>query len=174
MILPAITALAEGGQEIPVVDPSSAGSLALPLVLVIALPALGAALLLLGGRRTDAFGHLVGCATVVGSFVCSLWLFIALALIFAFMLLSGFASFWTERLWFASVGYRGVFTTLLLTRIGLFLVFAGLMAATVALAVGLSRTPPPPGSEHLHGAPASGVSDVRTATGVSTARTSVL
>ena len=78
MILPAITALAEGGHEIPVVDPSSAGSLALPLVLVIALPAFGAALLLLGGRRTDAFGHLVGCATVVGSFVCSLWLFIAI------------------------------------------------------------------------------------------------
>jgi NADH-quinone oxidoreductase subunit L len=61
-----------------VVDPSSAGSLALPLVLVVALPALGAAFLLLGGRRTDAFGHLVGCATVVGSFVCSLWLFIAI------------------------------------------------------------------------------------------------
>ena len=78
MILPAITALAEGGHDIPVVDPSSAGSLALPLVLVIALPAFGAAFLLLGGRRTDAFGHLVGCATVVGSFVCSLWLFIAI------------------------------------------------------------------------------------------------
>ena len=34
--------------------------------------------LLLGGRRTDAFGHLVGCATVVGSFICSLWLFVAI------------------------------------------------------------------------------------------------
>ena len=78
MILPAITALAEGGHDIPVVDPSAAGSLALPLVLVIALPAFGAAFLLLGGRRTDAFGHLVGCATVVGSFICSTWLFIAI------------------------------------------------------------------------------------------------
>ncbi len=71
MILPAITALAEGGHDIPVVDPSPAGSLALPLVLVVALPAFGAAFLLLGGRRTDACGHLVGCATVVGSFICS-------------------------------------------------------------------------------------------------------
>ena len=58
MFLPAITSLAEGGHDIPVVDPSSAGSLALPLVLVVALPAFGAAFLLLGGRRTDAFGHL--------------------------------------------------------------------------------------------------------------------
>ncbi|MEO7944508.1 MAG: NADH-quinone oxidoreductase subunit L [Marmoricola sp.] len=47
----------------------------LPLVLVIALPALGAAILLLGGRRTDRFGHLLGSATVVGSFVCALVLF---------------------------------------------------------------------------------------------------
>ena len=62
----------------------------------------------------------------------------AIVLIVAFMLLSGFASFWTERLWFDSVGYEGVFTTLLLTRIGLFLVFAGLMAATVALAIAMA------------------------------------
>ena len=54
------------------------------------------------------------------------------------MLLSGFASFWTERLWFGSVGYSEVFTTLLLTRIGLFLVFAGLMAATVAVSMAMA------------------------------------
>ena len=53
----------------------------------------------------------------------------AIVLVLAFMLLSAFASFWTERLWFGSVGYQEVFTTLLLTRIGLFFVFAGLMAA---------------------------------------------
>ncbi|KQT94816.1 NADH:ubiquinone oxidoreductase subunit L [Marmoricola sp. Leaf446] len=52
--------------------------MALPLVLVIALPAVGAAILLLGGRRTDAWGHLLGTAAVVGSFVCSLWLFLGL------------------------------------------------------------------------------------------------
>lgn len=62
----------------------------------------------------------------------------AIILIVAFMLLSGFASFWTERLWFRSTGYSGVFTTLLLTRVGLFLVFAGLMAATVALSMAMA------------------------------------
>src|SRR3954471_22576944 len=64
---------AEG--HVPVVDPSPAGSLALPLVLVIALPALGAVVLLVGGRFTDRWGHLLGCATVLASFVCSLILF---------------------------------------------------------------------------------------------------
>ncbi|PKH38966.1 hypothetical protein SAMN05192575_103350 [Nocardioides alpinus] len=61
-----------------------------------------------------------------------------IVLVIGFMLLSGFASFWTERLWFRSVGYSGVFTTLLLTRIGLFLVFAGLMAAMVALTIAIA------------------------------------
>src|SRR4029450_12844773 len=37
--------------------------------LLIALPLLGAAVLLLGGRRTDRWGHLLACATVVTSFV---------------------------------------------------------------------------------------------------------
>ena len=79
MITSAISVLAEGTSgHVPVVDPSAAGGLAVPLVLVIALPALGAAILLLGGRRTDPFGHLLGTATVIGSFVCSLWLFFAL------------------------------------------------------------------------------------------------
>src|SRR3954469_4858126 len=64
---------AEG--HVPVVDPSPAGSLALPLVLVIALPAFGAVVLLVGGRFTDRWGHLLGCATVLASFVCSLILF---------------------------------------------------------------------------------------------------
>jgi NADH-quinone oxidoreductase subunit L len=35
---------------------------------LIALPLLGAAVLLLGGRRTDRWGHLLGCATVLTSF----------------------------------------------------------------------------------------------------------
>ena len=47
-------------------------------MLVIALPAIGAAVLLLGGRRTDKWGHLLGCATVLGSFVCSLVLFVSI------------------------------------------------------------------------------------------------
>ncbi|WP_343573715.1 NADH-quinone oxidoreductase subunit L [Mycobacterium sp.] len=36
--------------------------------LLVALPAAGAAILLLGGRRTDKWGHLLGCATALGAF----------------------------------------------------------------------------------------------------------
>src|SRR5271156_1638742 len=36
--------------------------------LLVALPAAGAAILLLGGRRADAWGHLLGCATALASF----------------------------------------------------------------------------------------------------------
>nr|WP_245951273.1 NADH-quinone oxidoreductase subunit L [Phytoactinopolyspora halophila] len=46
--------------------------------LLIALPLLGAALLLLGGRRLDRTGHLVGCATVIASFVVAAVLFVAM------------------------------------------------------------------------------------------------
>jgi NADH-quinone oxidoreductase subunit L len=47
--------------------------------LLIALPAAGAAILLLGGRRTDRWGHLLGCATVVAAFVLGLFATIQLA-----------------------------------------------------------------------------------------------
>ncbi|MGW0157713.1 NADH-quinone oxidoreductase subunit L [Mycobacterium sp. NPDC003323] len=43
--------------------------------LLIALPLAGAAVLLLGGRATDAWGHLLGCATALGSFVIGVILF---------------------------------------------------------------------------------------------------
>jgi NADH-quinone oxidoreductase subunit L len=36
--------------------------------LVVALPAAGAAILLVGGRRTDAWGHWLGCLTALASF----------------------------------------------------------------------------------------------------------
>jgi NADH-quinone oxidoreductase subunit L len=36
--------------------------------LLVALPAAGAAILLLGGRRTDPWGHLLGCLTALASF----------------------------------------------------------------------------------------------------------
>lgn len=62
----------------PVVHPSSASGVFSLLWVVIALPALGAAVLLLGGRRTDRWGHLLGCATVGVSFLLSLVLFFAL------------------------------------------------------------------------------------------------
>ena len=48
------------------------------LWLTIALPLAGAVILLLGGRATDAWGHLLGCATVIGSFVCGAALFVHL------------------------------------------------------------------------------------------------
>lgn len=40
----------------------------LPVWLLIALPLAGAVVLLLGGRRTDAWGHLLGTATAVAAF----------------------------------------------------------------------------------------------------------
>ncbi|WP_228641364.1 NADH-quinone oxidoreductase subunit L [Microtetraspora sp. AC03309] len=46
--------------------------------LLIALPLLGAAVLLLGGRRTDRFGHLLGVATAVASFVVGVLVFVQL------------------------------------------------------------------------------------------------
>ncbi len=46
----------------PVVDPTAAGSgLGTMMILIVALPALGAAVLLLGGKRTDKWGHLARC-----------------------------------------------------------------------------------------------------------------
>ena len=45
------------------------------LLLTIALPLAGAVILLLGGRATDRWGHLLACAAVVASFVCGATLF---------------------------------------------------------------------------------------------------
>jgi NADH-quinone oxidoreductase subunit L len=42
--------------------------------LLVALPAAGAAPLLLGGRRTDRWGHWLGCLTALASFGVGLWL----------------------------------------------------------------------------------------------------
>jgi NADH-quinone oxidoreductase subunit L len=66
----------------PVVNPTPADGVFSLLWLVIALPALGAAILLVGGPlakgRLDKHGHLIGAALPVGSFVISLAMFIAL------------------------------------------------------------------------------------------------
>jgi NADH-quinone oxidoreductase subunit L len=43
--------------------------------LLVAIPALSAAVLLLGGRRTDRWGHLLGTAAPVASFLLGLVLF---------------------------------------------------------------------------------------------------
>ena len=70
--------LSEAGHHIPVVDPSSASGIHELMWLVIGLPLLGAAILLLGGRATDRWGHLLGTAMAVGSFVVSLLMFLDL------------------------------------------------------------------------------------------------
>lgn len=54
-------------------------------------------------------------------------------LVVGFFLLTAFASIYTDRLWYREVGYGQVFSKLLWTRVGLFLVFGSLMAAVVAL-----------------------------------------
>jgi NADH-quinone oxidoreductase subunit L len=48
------------------------------IALVVALPLAGAAVLLLGGRRTDRWGHLLGCVASVGAFAVAAVLFFAL------------------------------------------------------------------------------------------------
>jgi NADH-quinone oxidoreductase subunit L len=72
-----VTMAAEGG-HVPVVAPTSGDGVFDLIWLVIALPLLGAVILLLGGRRTDKWGHLLGTALPVGSFLLSLVLFFSL------------------------------------------------------------------------------------------------
>jgi NADH-quinone oxidoreductase subunit L len=70
------------GAHIPVVDPTAADGVFSLLWLVVALPALGAVLLLVGGPLTrgrfDKWGHLLGTALPVGAFLVSLLLFVQL------------------------------------------------------------------------------------------------
>lgn len=67
----------EGG-AIPVVDPTAADGVFSLLWLIIALPLAGAAILLIGGKYTDKWGHLLGCALPIGSFVLSVVMFVGL------------------------------------------------------------------------------------------------
>jgi NADH-quinone oxidoreductase subunit L len=60
--------------EIPVVDPTTADGVFSLLWLIIALPVL----LLVGNRRSQGWGHWLGLATITGSFVISLVLFLNL------------------------------------------------------------------------------------------------
>jgi NADH-quinone oxidoreductase subunit L len=50
----------------------------IPVWLLIALPLAGAVVLLLCGRRTDRWGHLLGCAAAVASFAVGVLLFAAM------------------------------------------------------------------------------------------------
>lgn len=54
-------------------------------------------------------------------------------LVVGFFLLTAFASIYTDRLWYKEVGYGQVFSTMLWTRVGLFVVFGALMGAAVAV-----------------------------------------
>jgi uncharacterized membrane protein (UPF0182 family) len=57
----------------------------------------------------------------------------AIVLLALFFAMSAFTGFWTDRLWFKSVGYSGVFTRLVLTKTVLFLVFGAVLGLIVAL-----------------------------------------
>lgn len=46
--------------------------------LLVALPLVGAVVLLLAGRRSDRWGHLLGCATALASFVVAVALFVGM------------------------------------------------------------------------------------------------
>jgi len=71
--------LAESSHEVPVVHPAPAGGVFDLLWLIIALPALGAlVILVLGNRRTSAWAHVLGCVTVGASFVLGLVMFFTL------------------------------------------------------------------------------------------------
>ena len=79
MQLPTFVTMAAEGGHIPVVAPTAGDGVFDLIWLVIALPLLGAAILLLGGRSArDRWGHLLGTALPVGSFVISLMLFFGL------------------------------------------------------------------------------------------------
>ncbi|MEV5000910.1 UPF0182 family protein [Nocardioides sp. LML1-1-1.1] len=54
-------------------------------------------------------------------------------LVLGFFLLTAFASVYTDRLWYKEVGYGQVFSTMLWTKVGLFVAFGLLMAAMVAV-----------------------------------------
>lgn len=75
---PGLVTLAAEGGHVPVVAPTAADGVFTLMWLVIALPMLGAAVLLVGGRYTDKWGHLLGCALPIGSFVISLAMFFGL------------------------------------------------------------------------------------------------
>jgi NADH-quinone oxidoreductase subunit L len=57
------------------VESAAAGGVFSLLWLVVALPAVSAAVLLLAGRAADAWGHLLGCVSVLTSFVLGLLMF---------------------------------------------------------------------------------------------------
>jgi NADH-quinone oxidoreductase subunit L len=78
MSIPLTVAMAAEHGAAPVVDPGAASGVYTLLWLVIALPLAGATILLLGGRRTDRWGHLLATALPIASFVLSAVMFVDL------------------------------------------------------------------------------------------------
>ncbi|TDQ05657.1 NADH dehydrogenase subunit L [Labedaea rhizosphaerae] len=64
--------LSEGAESVVAASGSLGGAW-----LVVLLPAIGALVLLAGGKRTNAWGHLLGCATVIAAFVYGVVMFFA-------------------------------------------------------------------------------------------------
>ncbi len=62
----------------------------------------------------------------------------AMVLVFGFFALTTFSSFYTDRLWYQSLGFGSVFTTMFLTRLTLFLVFGAVMALVVGVNIVLA------------------------------------
>jgi NADH-quinone oxidoreductase subunit L len=58
------------------IEPAAAHGVFSLLWVIVALPALSAAILLLAGKAADAWGHLLGCASVLASFVLGLVMFV--------------------------------------------------------------------------------------------------
>ena len=56
-----------------------------------------------------------------------------LILILVFFGITAFASIYTDRLWYKSVGYGQVFSTLLWTKVGLFVAFGAVMGVVVGV-----------------------------------------
>ena len=56
-----------------------------------------------------------------------------------FFALTTFSAFWTDRAWYRGIGFGGVFSTLLWTRVGLFAAFGVLMAAFAGVNIYLAH-----------------------------------
>ncbi|TIC80085.1 NADH-quinone oxidoreductase subunit L [Nocardioides sp. GY 10127] len=69
---------ADGHAAVPVLDPAAADGAFSLLWLIVALPLLGAVVLLVGGRRTDSWGHWLATALPIGSFVLSVVMLVGL------------------------------------------------------------------------------------------------
>ncbi|MGH3483993.1 MAG: NADH-quinone oxidoreductase subunit L [Nocardioidaceae bacterium] len=73
-----MTAVLSAEPAVPVVDAAAASGTFSVLWLLVAIPAVSSVVLLVGGRRTDPWGHLLGSGAPIASFVVGLVTFLAL------------------------------------------------------------------------------------------------